>query len=101
QDFAYPFERMHFLDGFETADRRFHFRGDWQRLGGRWQEMPLLPDHLDVIDRATADKPFRLVAAPARTFLNSTFTETPSSLKREPATTAMMNPEDCAAMGLS
>ena len=45
--------------------------------------MPELPDHFDVIDNATPDKPFRLVAAPARTFLNSTFTETPSSLQRE------------------
>ena len=47
-------------------------RADWKRFGGRWQEMPVLPDHFDVIDRATADKPFRLIAAPARTFLNST-----------------------------
>ena len=45
-------------------------------------EMPELPDHFDVIDNATDEKPFRLVAAPARTFLNSTFTETPSSLPR-------------------
>jgi anaerobic selenocysteine-containing dehydrogenase len=101
QDFAYPFERMHFLDGFDTADRKFHFRADWQRFGGRWQEMPVLPDHLDVIDRATADKPFRLVAAPARTFLNSTFTETPSSLKRERRPTALLRPEDCAALGVA
>jgi len=59
----------------------------------------VLPDHFDVIDNATADKPFRMVAAPARTFLNSTFTETPSSQKREVRPTVMMNPEDCAALG--
>ena len=74
---------------------------DWQRFGGRWQEMPVLPDHFDVIDNATAEKPFRLVAAPARTFLNSTFTETPSSLKREQRPTALMHPEDCAALGVA
>jgi anaerobic selenocysteine-containing dehydrogenase len=62
--------------------------------------MPTLPDHFNVIDNATEEKPFRLVAAPARTFLNSTFTETPSSQKREVRPTAMMNPEDCAAMGI-
>ena len=101
QDFAYPFEKMHFLDGFDTADRKFHFRADWQRFGGRWQEMPVLPDHFDVIDNATAEKPFRLVAAPARTFLNSTFTETPSSLKRERRPTALIHPEDCAALGVA
>ncbi len=101
QDFAYPFERMHFLDGFDTADKKFHFRADWQRFGGRWQEMPVLPDHLDVIDNATAQKPYRLVAAPARTFLNSSFTETPGSLKREQRPTALIHPEDCAALGVA
>jgi anaerobic selenocysteine-containing dehydrogenase len=101
QDCAYPFETMHFLDGFDTADARFHFRADWQRFGGRWQEMPRLPDHFDVIDRATAGKPFRLVAAPARTFLNSSFTETPSSIKREGRPTALIHPHDCAALGVS
>ncbi len=101
QDMAYPFEKMHFLDGFDTADRKFHFHGDWQRFGGRWQEMPALPDHLAITDEATPDKPFRLVAAPARTFLNSSFTETPSSLKRERRPTALMHPEDCAALGVA
>jgi anaerobic selenocysteine-containing dehydrogenase len=101
QDFTYPFEKMHFLDGFDTADRKFHFRGDWQRFGGRWQEMPVLPDHQNVIDNATAEKPFRLVAAPARTFLNSTFTETPSSVKREKRPTALLHPDECTALGVS
>ncbi len=101
QDMAYSFEKMHFLDGFDTADRTFHFHGDWQRFGGRWQEMPALPDHLAVTDEATQEKPFRLVAAPARTFLNSSFTETPSSLKREKRPTALMHPDDCSALGVA
>jgi len=101
QDLAYPFERMNFLDGFDTADKKYHFRADWQRFGGRWQEMPVLPDHFDVIDQATPEKPFRLVAAPARTFLNSTFTETPSSQKRERRPTALLHSEDCAALGVA
>ena len=101
QDFALPFDTAHFLDGFPTADRKFHFRADWKRFGGRWQQMPVLPDHLDVIDNATADRPFRLVTAPARTFLNSTFTETPGSLKREQRPTALMHPDDCAGQGVS
>ena len=61
--------------------------------------MPALPDHFAVTDEATAEKPFRLVAAPARTFLNSTFTETPSSLAREKRPTALLHPDDCAALG--
>ena len=101
QDFAPNFEKMHFLDGFDTADRKFHFRGDWQRFGGRWQEMPVLPDHQDVIDNATPEKPFRLVAAPARTFLNSTFTETPSSVKREKRPTVLIHSDDCEALGVA
>ena len=101
QDLAYPFEKMHFLNGFDTVDGKFHFKGDWESFGGRWREMPVLPDHFDVIDGATAERPFRLVAAPARTFLNSSFTETPSSLKREQRPTALLHPDDCAAAGVA
>jgi anaerobic selenocysteine-containing dehydrogenase len=42
-----------------------------------------------------------MVAAPARTFLNSTFTETPGSRERERRPTALMHPEDCAALGVT
>ena len=101
QDHVLPFEKTHFLDGFETPDRKFHFKPDWSRFGGRWREMPALPDHFDVIDDATPDRPFRLVAAPARTFLNSTFTETPGSLRRERRPTALLHPDDCAALGVA
>ncbi len=100
QDYAPPFEKGHFLDGFETPDRKFHFKPDWAQFGGRGGEMPTLPDHFDVIDNPTPDKPFRLVAAPARTFLNSTFTETKSSLQRERRPTALLDPEDCATLGV-
>jgi anaerobic selenocysteine-containing dehydrogenase len=99
QDYAPPFQTAHFLDGFPTSDRRFHFKPDWSRYGGRGAQMPTLPDHFDVIDNPTAERPFRLVAAPARTFLNSTFTETPSSLQREKRPTALLHPDDCAALG--
>lgn len=99
QDWALPFEKAHFTDGFAWPDGKFRFKPDWKALGGRWAEMPVLPDHFDVIDKATAEKPFRLVAAPARTFLNSTFTETPGSLQREKRPTALVHPEDLAEMG--
>jgi anaerobic selenocysteine-containing dehydrogenase len=101
QDCAPPFETAHFLDGFVWPDKRFRFKPDWSKLGGRWREMPTLPDHFDVIDRATDDRPFRLVAAPARTFLNTTFTETPGSLAREKRPTALLHPEDCAGLGVA
>lgn len=101
QDCALPFETAHFLDGFAWPDRRFRFKPDWSVLGGRWREMPVLPDHFDVIDNADAQRPYRLVAAPARTFLNSTFTETPGSLQREKRPTALIHPEVCAELGLA
>ena len=100
QDFHLGFETSHFLDGFAWPDKKFRFKPEWKAHGPRGAEMPALPDHFDVIDNATADKPFRLVAAPARTFLNSTFTETASSQKREVRPTALMNPEDCASMAI-
>ena len=101
QDCALPFETAHFLDGFAWPDKKFRFKPDWSQLGGRWREMPVLPDHFDVIDNATEERPFRLVAAPARTFLNTTFTETPGSLQREKRPTVLVHPEDCAALGVA
>jgi len=63
--------------------------------------MPALPDHFDCIDAATTEHPFRLVTAPARSFLNTTFTETPGSKEREGRPTALVHPDDCAALGLT
>jgi anaerobic selenocysteine-containing dehydrogenase len=100
QDMGLPFESAHFLDGFAWPDGKFRFKPDWASLGGRGGVMPPLPDHFPVIDEATSERPFRLVAAPARTFLNSTFTETPGSRERERRPTALMHPEDCAGLGV-
>ena len=44
--------------------------------------MPKLPDHFAIIDEADDERPFRLVAAPARNYLNTSFTETPTSIAR-------------------
>jgi anaerobic selenocysteine-containing dehydrogenase len=63
--------------------------------------MPRLPDHLAVIEEADAEYPFRLVAAPARQFLNTSFTETPGSQRREGRPAALVHPSDCTALGLS
>ncbi len=100
QDLALPFETAHYLDGFAWPDGRFRFKPDWTRFGERGARMPVLPDHFDVIDEASAQKPFRLVTAPARTFLNSTFNETPGSLRRERRPTLLVHPDDAAALGV-
>ena len=95
------FATAHFLHGFGHADKKFHFRADWAAIGANHQGMSALPDHVEVIDRATADRPFRLVAAPARSFLNSTFTETPSSRRREGRPTLLVHPVDAARLGIT
>jgi anaerobic selenocysteine-containing dehydrogenase len=62
--------------------------------------LPEFPDYHAVIDLATAERPFRMVAAPARQFLNSSFSETPTSRRMEKTPTAQIHPDDAAALGL-
>ena len=100
-DAALPFREAHFLDGFGTPDRKFHFAPDWSRVGADWKRMPRLPDQMDAIEAATPDRPFRLLTSPARGFLNSSFTETPGSRKRERRPTALVHPDDCDRLGLA
>ena len=99
-DLCPPFETAHFLDRFPTATGRFRFSPDWASLGPVPDGLPAFPDHFEAIDAATPDRPFRLVTAPARSYLNSSFTETPTSIKREGRPSAMIHPEDCAELGL-
>lgn len=96
-----PFEQAHFIAGFGHPDGRFRFAPDWASVGPNHAPMPRLPDHMAAIDDSTADRPFRLVAAPARQFLNTSFTETPSSRKREGRPTALIHPADAARLGIA
>jgi anaerobic selenocysteine-containing dehydrogenase len=95
------FATGHFLDGFPTPTGRFRFRPDWASFGPDHVRMPALPDHLAIIDEASEEHPFRLVAAPARQFLNTSFTEMPTSRKREGRPTAQLHPDDLKALGLA
>jgi anaerobic selenocysteine-containing dehydrogenase len=98
-DLALPFETAHFLDGFATADKKFHFRPNWRALGRYGDGMPEFPDHVAITDEATPDRPFRLVAAPSRSFLNTSFNNTPSSVAREGQPTARLHPDDLTELG--
>ena len=62
--------------------------------------MPGLPDHWPVNEAADEAHPFKLATSPARNFLNSSFTETATSLAREARPTALLHPDDLAALGL-
>ena len=99
-DCAEPFDKAHFLDGFPQPDRRFHFHADWAAVGNDHDAMPSLPGHWESIDRNGPEHPFRLVAAPARGFLNSSFTETPGSLQREVRPAVMIHPDALAELEL-
>jgi anaerobic selenocysteine-containing dehydrogenase len=102
------FATAHYLNGFAYPDGKFRFKPDWPKVPfGRWHRehiarpMPVLPDHWDVIEEADTEHPFRLATSPARGFLNSTFSETPTSLSRERRPTVMINPADAAACGVT
>jgi anaerobic selenocysteine-containing dehydrogenase len=95
-----PFETSHFLDGFAHTDGKFHFRADWAAIGPEHAQLPPYPDHVAVIDAGDAEQPFRLIAAPSRSFLNTSFNNTPSSIAREGRPTALVHPKVMAELGL-
>jgi len=100
-DCGLPHAQTNYLEGFQTPDKLFHFSPDWASIGPNSDGMPSLPDYWDVVDAATEKHPLRLVAAPARQFLNTSFTETESSRKMEKEPCARMHPDDLSAYGLS
>jgi len=106
RDLQPDFRTSHYLDGFAHADRKFHFKADWKhptfgKLMGDVDNMPSLPDHWAVIEEADAAYPFRLATSPSRSFLNTTFNETPSSQAREGRASVMIHPLDAAALGIA
>ena len=104
-----PFERAHYLDGFGHPDGRFHFRPGWATVKapnngpmGPWQALPELPDHFGAIEAADARHPFRLATSPSRSFLNSSFNETPSSREKEGGRPeVMIHPDDARRCGIA
>ena len=99
-DCTLSFESMHYLDGFAHEDRRFHFKPDWASIGRDHESMTTFPDHLANIDEADDEQPYRMVTAPARNYLNSSFTETPTSIASEKRPTVLVHPEDMANIGI-
>lgn len=107
------FDTAHYLKGFGHADGRFRFRPQWEwgpspnkpprsvGLMGPWQRLPEFPDHVELIEVADAEHPFRLATSPARSFLNSSFTETPSSRTREGRPELLVHPDDAKDLGIA
>lgn len=102
------FRTAHYLDGFAWPDGKFRFKPDWTRTPapsagpmGPHEKMPALPDHWAVTEEGTDAHPFRLATSPARHFLNSTFTEMPTSREKEGYPTVMIHPADAATLGIA
>lgn len=99
------FKKSHYIDRFAHTDGRFHFSPDWQDLepkdfGPEGVMPPALPDHWMVIEEANSQEPFRLVTAPARQFLNSTFSEASTSRRREHRPVVMIHSDDAVALSI-
>jgi anaerobic selenocysteine-containing dehydrogenase len=102
------FRESHFLDGFGYPDKKFRLRPDWTAvphandgLMGPWADLPSFPDHWGAVEGATEAYPFRLATSPARNFLNSSFTETPTSQAAEGRPEVMLHPLDAAALNIA
>ena len=94
------FNTSHFINGFGHKDKKFHFKPDWSELGSYHTQMPLFPDHMDNIEDVSEQFPFRLVTAPAHNYLNSSFTETQSSIKKEIRPQVKIHPKDIRKIGI-
>ncbi len=108
RDVQPSFEESHYLNGFGWPDGKFRFKPQWTSVPvkndgpkGRHAELPSLPDYWNVTENADAAHPFRLVTAPARAYLNSSFNETDTSREKHGRPRALMHPEDLAKLGLS
>ena len=100
-DRALPFASAHFLDGFPQPDGKFHFKPDWSRVGPGHAVMPRIADWSSRYERADARHPYKLVCPPARNFLNSTFSQTPTSLAKEGGPCVRLNPSAAQRLGVS
>jgi len=112
-DMQPEFDRAHYLKGFNWPDRKFRFKPDWtgspspnkppRSMGpqGPYADLPEFPDHWQAIEVADAEHPFRLATSPAHNFLNSTFTETPTSRAKNIRPELMIHPDDAATLGIT
>jgi len=106
RDLQPDFRTSHYLDGFAHADKKFHFKADWAhppfgRGMGPTDQMPALPDHWAVTEESDDAHPFRLATSPSRSFLNTSFNETPSSQAREGKPSVMIHPLDAGSLGIA
>jgi anaerobic selenocysteine-containing dehydrogenase len=98
-----------FANGFAWPDGRFRFAPNWQAVsdikGYRWvcdpEILPRFADHWAITETTDAEHPFKLATSPARAFLNSSFNQTPGSLRREGEPSVFIHPDDAARLGIA
>jgi anaerobic selenocysteine-containing dehydrogenase len=103
------FRKAHYLDGFAYPDGKFRFKPDWKKVRapnngatGPWETLPSFPDYWPAIEEADERHPFRLATSPARSFLISSFNETPSSRQKEGGRPeVMIHPADAAERAIA
>jgi anaerobic selenocysteine-containing dehydrogenase len=102
------FDTSHYRNGFAHPDGKFHFKADWEKAGRQgfgpaklMETMPDLPDHWAVIERTSNEMPYKLVTAPARNYLNSTFNETKSSIRKEVEPHVKISAHDAGTLVIS
>ena len=98
-DCSKPFEQMNFLHGFGWPDGRFRFAPEWGSESNPAPGMPRFPDHWAVNDEDDTH-PLRLITPPARSFLNSSFTETEGARAREIAPRLLIGRADARRLGV-
>ena len=101
------FEQSHYLNGFSFEDGKFRFSVNWKELLPNGyvsneviDNMPRLPDYWSVLESARSNTEFCLVTAPARHFLNSSFTETRTSRRLEGRPCVLIHPLDAAKLNI-
>lgn len=107
------FETSNYINGFAHDDGKFRFKPKWSNtkivnsppeqmgLQGDMNMFPEFPDYVVSVEVADDMHPFRLATSPARAFLNSTFSETKSSIKQERGRPELkVHPQDAAELGV-
>src|SRR5690606_24094486 len=69
---------------------------------GPYDRLPEFPDHVDLIEVADEEHPFRMATSPARRTLNSSFAETHASRTKEGGRPELLlHPDDAARLGIA
>jgi len=102
-------EKASFTNGFAWSDKKFRFAPNWEETrrmkGVDWvcdpADMPRFAGYFAANEATGRDHPFRLATSPARAFLNTTFSETPGSQKKEKSPRAFIHPDDAEMLNIA